>query len=282
MEKSTLRYLKKQFRKGKGRVAGIADAVLLWIFVFLLVLSAVWGTNAALLEAAILGAAAATAVFILAAALRRHRFERFIDRIMADTALRLTLEKLVLMPAEALEKICVSAFESELGKCAYTPVSGGFLREDGVFCYAFPNHPDVPVDMRQFFGVVRAGRHAGASSLAFLSASEYSEDVSAFADRINARILGREELLKYAEKPAEKEVLSVLAEEAKRSRSRSQLKKQFLSKGKTRSYILCALLTMAWPFIFGFNIVYPMMAVFAWGLAFFSMRAQKSDAAPTG
>ena len=39
MEKHTLRYFKKQFRKGKGLAAHIADCVFLWLFVFLLVCS---------------------------------------------------------------------------------------------------------------------------------------------------------------------------------------------------------------------------------------------------
>lgn len=269
MDKTLKRYLKNEFHHGKNIIARAFDLVFSRIIIFAVIFILLWSMHLGILRSAILALCTTICISMIAVIIRKKRYEKFIEKRFLCAKSEYVLEKLILLDPAPRQAFFLHLFSGYLDKepSCFTRSSGGFICEN-VYCRFFTNHPKYPVTVEQMASLCRKLKNMDASSSVLMSAGGYKDDAEAMAIRQSKRIilLGREELISLVGDtdldPSYEELYEYITSEiAQKAMTRERLKKAFLDVGKGRAFAMCSIILIAWSFIFGFNIIYPIMAV---------------------
>lgn len=291
-----LRYFKHRCHGGKSTPAHLLDCILgsLMLLIFLFFLLRYLG--APIRGAALLSICLCVSIILFCTVYRRYRLERFISAETERLRNTLTLEALTLLPDKDYQKICRTLFLKRYP--THTPISvyrGIYFKEEALFCYAFHNHPQIPVGIRQMLSLYRKLQKLNASSCCLITPSSYVDDARAFSERlgIHFTLLGQKELLHHARASLPtidtQKLHQALQEEMRQYYAKNSLKHTAFAPNKYRAYLTCAFFLICWYFLFRLSPFYPIAAGLCCLFAAFSYHAarkqrfkeESSDASPT-
>lgn len=264
MDKKERQYFLSKFSKGKNALARWLDFALGKAAIFAILFTLLWIFRRSLALSLIVSISATAAWSLVEWAVRRSRFERFVERELHSISRQCTLEKLALADKATQKSFGRAMFLKHLDAAYLTDVLGGFLSDDGAaFCYFFPNHPANPVSVQQMQLLYRRTKKLGVSRCICLSAAEYTDLAAEMAARLGIEKLDRDDLLALALRtdfaPTEADIYTAL--DAKIAVNRRRLKRSLFSRDKQRTYAIIAVLMLCWWAVFRFNVVYPIVAL---------------------
>ena len=194
-----------------------------------------------------------------------------------------------MLPEAEYEAICRQLFAARFpDRTPRSAYRGYYYPEEACFCYAFHNHPKVPVGIRQMMAIYRKLQRLGASACCLLSASSYVDDAAAFSRRlgISFTLLGQKELLSFAAQTlppvSEAQLHHAIEEEMRHFYAEGGLIHNAVAPNKYRAYLTCAFFLLLWYFLFRFNLLYPIAAVLCLLLALASYRTSRGSSLKAG
>ena len=262
-----LRYFKHRCYGGKSTSAHLLDCILgsLMLLIFLFFLLRYLG--APIRGAALLSLCLCASILLFCTVYRRYRLERFISAELDRLRRTLTLEALVLLPDEEYREICRALFLKRYP--TGTPVSvyhGIYFKDNALFCYAFHNHPQIPVGIRQMLSIYRKLQKLNASTCCLITPSTYVDDARAFSERLGVQfcLLGQKELLHHVQASLPtidaQKLHQALQEEMHQYYAKTNLKHTAFAPNKYRAYLTCAFFLICWYFLFRISPLYPIAA----------------------
>lgn len=273
LDKAQKRYFEKKFFKGKGRVARILDAVLGRAFLCAALCIVFWFLRFGLAGAIIASISATLIWSVLSYAFHQYRYEAFLSRTLEAFRRQCILEKLILLEEDEYRQIAEQVFLRQFPDSTLEPKLGGFYdAQCRLFCCVFPNHPSIPVTSQQILNLYRKRKRLGAKQCAVLSASEFDAAAQEMCNRLDIEMLGQDTLFAAAEDArlsvSQEDIENAIDAEMQTTLTREKVKQTLLSANKSRAYLFCAALLVAWCFLFRFNILYPILASVCVFLAF--------------
>lgn len=280
MDKKTQRYFKRLVT-GKTILARCIDAIVGKLFCFVAIFAAAWLSHIGLLNSVIIAFMVTALISIFLHARKKLQWDKQIAKKLREIRNRLALEKLILL--ENSDEFMAEVFTVYTGIDEFKMLKGGFYdAKSSTFCMALPNHPRHDVDVQQMTEIARLLKKVNAKRIALLSASDYSQEARSLAARLDGvELLSRKELYELLENttlyPTEEEAILSIKQEAESLHSKERLKKEFLSRKKAGAYAFSALLLTVWPFIVGWNLIYPIMSTLCVVMAFYSFASVKKS-----
>lgn len=279
-----MRYFKHRYHKGKSVPAHLLDCILGLFMLFLFLLFLLRYLGAALRGAALLSLCLCGSAALFCTVYRRYRLERFLSMELDRLRRTLLLESLTLLPEQDYQEICRELFSQCYPDEAPVSVCGGlYFKKHACFCYAFHNHPQVPVGIRQMMALYRKLQKLGAKECCLITPSAYVDDARAFSERlgIRFRFLGQKELLCHGQEtlpPIEEQTLhQALQEEMRKYYAKRSLRHSVFAPNKYRAYLTCALFLLCWYVLFRLSPLYPIAAGICCVFAACSYRATKRE-----
>lgn len=216
------------------------------------------------------------AVSLALVLVRRNRIRRYIERDILRIKQKCLLEELTLMESDAFCDYISRLFDRLHN---ITPLEDGFLAEkEGAEFRVFQNHPSTLCDADDILKICRQRRN---ERTIVVSLGEFSDAAKTFGSSLGMRLVSGQTVLKMA---AEKDMLpdeDAAQEKARREMNETvitlgKLKQHAFDKTKVKAYILCGLVVMAWSFVLGFRIYYPLIAIVCFVMAALTIRRNKS------
>ncbi|NLT96732.1 MAG: hypothetical protein GXW96_01005 [Christensenellaceae bacterium] len=216
------------------------------------------------------------AVSLALVLVRRNKIRRHIERDILRIKQKCLLEELTLMESGAFYDYISRLFD---GLHNITPTEDGFWAEkEGAEFRVFQNHPSTQCGADD---ILKICRQRGGEQTIVVSLGEFSDAAKTFGTSLGMRLVSGQTVLKMA---AEKDMLpdeKAAQEKARREMSEtiitlSKLKQHAFDKTKVKAYILCGMVVMAWSFVMGFRIYYPIIAIVCFVMAALTFRRNKS------
>jgi len=276
MDTRLIHYYKKQLYGGRSIIARFTDYVILrfaLLFTLFIILVSLSRSIMVSLLIAVFITIAVSLALVLA---RRRRIKHFIERDMLRIKKKCLLEELTIMNTDEYTNYLIRLFE---GLSDITVTECGITAQKGDALYfVYHNHPASTCDIGD---VLKVYRQYHEKNIVIVSLSEFSDSAQKFCTGQKIELVSGESILKMA---AEKNMLP--DEEAAQQKASKEmndtiitfgrLKQAAFNKTKVKAYILCGLVVMCWPFIIGFRIYYPIIAVFCFIMAAVTFHRNKS------
>ena len=284
-DKKTLRCYHQKFCGGKNLFARIFDRVTGTLALCCILLLLLLRFRFPLSFAFILSLLLCGSFLLFCTILHRYRFTRYLSAQYERIQKALLLESLLMLPDPEYHALCAKIFAQyalhDIPKSVY---GGWYFPKSQCFCYAFRNHPKVPVGIHQMFRLYRTLQTVQAKECILLAAAPYVDDAQTFSRRFSIRVtlLDQQKLITDAAVllpviPHE-DIILAAAQEMAQYRQKQDLRHKAVSPGKYRAYLLCAFLLLCWYFLFGRGILYLIFAGICVILALLSHRAQRKAA----
>jgi len=276
IDERLIRYYKKQIYGGRSVVARVIDYVVLRFMLLFTLFVVLLYFSRAIVVSLLIAIFITIAICLALVLVRRNRIRRYIERDILRIKQKCLLEELTLMESGAFCDYISRLFD---GLQNITPLEDGFLAEkEGAVYRVFQNHPSALCDADDILKIRRQRRN---ERIIIVSLGEYSDAAKTFGSSLGMRLVSGQTVLKMA---AEKDMLpdeEAAQEKARREMSETiitldKLKQHAFDKTKVRAYILCGLVVMAWSFVMGFRIYYPIIAIVCFVMAALTFRRNKS------
>ena len=286
MDTKLRKFIKTEYYKGKTLPARLIDSVFFKLLVFLGLFVVFWLMNAGILRALVLAATVTASVGIFKFIFTRTRLMSFSQNRIERAKEECMLEKLVLLDNRHRKELMLRVLQKYTGepKNKFVSMDGGYLF-DKTYCFVFPNHPKYPVTVEQVSKVLRTMRAKRLRQCVLISSADFDADAQAMAIRRcqKAEFLSKNTLIKLLQGsmlyPSDEEAYRFLEGEMEERRiTREKVKNAFFDADKGRAFALCALVLAIWPFVTGFNIIYPIAAAGCTALSIYAFIKGKSRA----
>jgi len=257
-------------------VARVIDYVVLRLMLLFALFGVLLYFSRAIVVSLLIAIFITTAISLALVLVRRGRIRRYIERDMLRIKQKCLLEELTLMESGAFCDYISRLFDGLRG---ITPLEDGFVAEKkGAVFRVFQNHPSALCDADDILKICR--QHGGGQAVV-VSLGEFSDAAKTFGSSLGMRLISGKTVLKMA---AEKDMLpdeEAAQEKARREMSETiitldKLKQHAFDKAKVKAYIICGLVVMAWSFVMGFRIYYPIIAIVCFIMAALTFRRNKS------
>ena len=276
MDSRLVRYYKKQLYGGRSLVARLFDFIILRFMTLFVIFLAVLYFSRSFTVALLISAFITLAFSFTLALIRRNRIRRYIEKDMVRIKQKCLLEELTMMDADSYIGYMSQLFD---GFSESTPTEDGFIAgKDNTVYYFLHNHPSSVCGIDS---VLKIRREIMNQSITIVSLGEFSESVKTFCSGQKIGLISGKSILKAA---AEKGMLP--NEETAQQKAHTEmsetivtvdkLKNSAFSKNKVKAYIFCGLIVTCWPFVTGFRIYYPIIAVICFIMAAVTFRRNKS------
>lgn len=284
MDSKLIRYYNKKASGGRSVLARVIDLIMFRVFIFFFLFMIFLYITLSLITSLLISLFLTAAISISLALYRRKKIEKYITADIERLKNKCLLEKLTFMNAKEYAEFMDKIFDKEIEdkKFENDNFSGIYGKSHA---YVFHNHPGSECSVNDVLRVYRALK---CEKLFIFSLSEFSEDAKMMCKKLPEEIIliGGKKILEAANKkglmPDESEAESdVLKEMSEKIITFENLRSNALSKTKIKGYIICGIVIMLWPFVAGFEVYYPLIAMLCFIFALITYRKSKSQPGTT-
>jgi len=279
MDKDIRLYSKRKMYSDRSALARIVDIVFLRVLIlmgtFFILLVNTRNFTASVIVSILITVAVSAALSLW----KKRRKKKVLMSEMQRIKRKCLLETLTLKDTDAF-----IAYANELlSGVRITHIEGAkaFGRYNGNPICVLHNHPAQAVGVEMILGVFRRFKKDGRITIVSLAALD--ENAEAFAAHIPAELncICGEELLALAEEkgmmPSEQQAQELAREEMRaEALTIEKIRKNATQKAKTKGYVICGVLVMAWPLVTGFRFYHPLIAAACFALAYIAYRKGKN------
>lgn len=275
MDKKLIRYYKKQMYGGRSIAARAIDFVMFRFMVFFMLFLALFFFSRSLKTALLISVFLTMALSLTLELVKRKRILRFIKKDTVRIKQKCLLEALTMLSA-AEYKQYMGTLLGEITDVQLT--EDGFAgKRKGSVVYVFHNHPSSICGIDSVIKIIRAYH---GHPIVIVSLSDFDNASKSFCSGNDIKLVTGKQVLEMA---AAKDMLpdEQAAEEKARKEMNDtvitldKIKESAFNRSKVKAYIFCGLIVMCWPFVMGFKIYYPIIAMICFVMAAVTFRKNK-------
>ncbi|MGI5850429.1 MAG: hypothetical protein ACOX8Q_10280 [Christensenellales bacterium] len=270
------RYYKKKIYGGRSLIARTVDFLLLRAFIFFIIFIFILYLSLSTTVALLMSIFITIAISLMLQVVKRKKTDGFIKKDLERLKQKCLLEMLTLMDKNEYAEYINKIFDYRIKDAVF--IGNDFkatYKDYGM--YVFHNHPNSLCGVEDTLNIYRLFKDK--KKIIIISLSEFSEDAKRLSAMLPAEfdLISGQRILNIAnemgmmpdEKNAEENVKKEMNDTIV---TLKKIRKAAFSKAKIKSYIICGIVIMFWPFITGFRIYYPIIAIVCFVLAFITYK----------